>query len=32
MTTEKKFIIEDNDLMQEWNWDKNNELGLNQTL
>ena len=29
MTTEKKFIIEDNDLMQEWNWDKNNELGLN---
>lgn len=29
MTIEKKFIIEDNDLMLEWNWDKNNELGLN---
>ena len=29
MTTKKKFIIEDNVLTQEWNWDKNNELGLN---
>ena len=29
MTTEKRIIIEDNDLMKEWNWDKNNELGLN---
>ena len=26
MATEKKFIIEK--LMKEWNWDKNNELGL----
>ena len=25
----KKFIVEDNDLMQEWNWNKNNKLGFN---
>ena len=28
MTNNKKFIIEDNALIQEWNWTKNNELGL----
>ena len=28
MTNNKKFIIEDNALIQEWNWTKNIELGL----
>lgn len=32
MIKEKKFIIEDDNLMKEWNWDKNNELGLNPSL
>ena len=25
---EKKYIIDNAELMAEWNWDKNNELGL----
>ena len=25
---EKKYIINDSQLMAEWNWEKNNELGL----
>lgn len=30
---EKKYIIDNAELMAEWDWDKNNELGLNpQTL
>lgn len=32
MLKEKKYIIEDSDLMREWNWEKNNELGLNPNL
>lgn len=28
MIIEKKFITDDKDLMNEWCWDKNNELGL----
>lgn len=26
--TEKKYIIENPELMVEWNWEKNNELGI----
>lgn len=26
---EKKYVIENADLMAEWNWEKNNELGFN---
>ena len=25
---EKKYIIDNEDLMMEWDWDKNNEMGL----
>ena len=25
---EKKFVIDNPTLMAEWNWEKNNELGL----
>ena len=27
-TEDKKYIIEYDNLMKEWNWDRNNELGL----
>lgn len=29
MVKDKRYIIEDENLMKEWNWDKNTELGLN---
>ena len=29
MEKEKKYLIDNPTLMAEWNWEKNNELGLN---
>ena len=32
MEKEKKFLIDNPTLMAEWNWEKNNELGLNPQI
>ena len=29
---EKKYLIDNPTLMAEWNWEKNNELGLNPQI
>ena len=29
---EKKYVIDNAELMAEWNWEKNNSMGLNPQL